>query len=832
MDDTKKLLLEIDASVELLRRNLTRASGHLDDFTRRADRQMGTFEKRFADSGRGIAGVGRTLDTMKGKMDSFGASMKTAVAGYFAAIGIDTLTRLVKSGLEYASSLGEQAQQLGVTTKALQEYRFAATQAGIEQGEMDQALSQLTRRMGDAAEGAKGPKKAFERLGVSIRDAKGNLIDAGDAIPLIAEGLEKIESPAERAAILVDLFGKAGQKLEPLLKGGSKSVNELRDAAQRLGVVLSEDQIKKADDAADTLGRLKKVLEAKIAGVVADNASSIVEMANALTKLADSSLKAVSALAQLYRDLQKDYSNGSLPGTTTANFVMGVDSNGRPVRSRDWREGRAITAQQNKSGATASGSQYGPTGRRGGYRPSLTAGSTRNAFEAPDLFGFMTGSRAPVMGGAGGMPNLADPGVQSALRATSQMSDLLGKGSKKAAEKLNEWNVQLASLNAQLALAQADLTGSLQDRAKAEKQAIDADLQGERLRIAADKDLTAAQRQKQIAVQEEIAAARKALVDKKLEADLAKEKLEADEDALRLKLDALNDEQRTLEVVARSTRDRRERLAIERRILEIQQEEEKARLEAAIAAGEIADAARARANLETRQAAERGDLERQGAGPGAQYLDELRKSAGELNDDLERVAVDGLESLNDGLVDAIVNGESLGKMFNRIADQIIADLLRIAIQQAIIRPIAENLFGGGGGGSLGTAGLMGIGGIYGNPNAGGGSGGIFGSIFGAIGSLFKGKRAMGGPVSAGKAYLVGERRPELFVPNVDGVIEPSVNGRRGGGSASPAVNLTINAPGATAETVAMIRRELLNAAPQIAAAAKSATLRDLGRPRL
>lgn len=785
MDDTKKLLLEIDASVELLRRNLTRASGHLDDFTRRADRQMGTFEKRFADSGRGIAGVGRTLDTMKGKMDSFGASMKTAVAGYFAAIGIDTLTRLVKSGLEYASSLGEQAQQLGVTTKALQEYRFAATQAGIEQGEMDQALSQLTRRMGDAADGAKAPKAAFERLGVSIRDAKGNLIDAGDAIPLIAEGLEKIQSPAERAAILVDLFGKAGQKLEPLLKGGSKSVNELRDAAQRLGVVLSEDQIAKADETADKLAALKKVLEAKVAGVVAENSQAILDMANALATLAERALKAVSALAQLYRDLQKDYSNGSLPGTTTANFVMGVDSNGRPVRSRDWREGRAITAQQNKSGATASGSQYGPTGRRGGYRPSLTAGSTRNAFEAPDLFGFMTGSRAPVMGGAGGMPNLADPGVQSALRATSQMSDLLGKGSKKAAEKLNEWNVQLASLNAQLALAQADLTGSLQDRAKAEKQAIDADLQGERLRIAADKDLTAAQRQKQIAVQEEIAAARKALVDKKLEADLAKEKLEADEDALRLKLDALNDEQRTLEVVARSTRDRRERLAIERRILEIQQE-----------------------------------------------LDELRKSAGELNDDLERVAVDGLESLNDGLVDAIVNGESLGKMFNRIADQIIADLLRIAIQQAIIRPIAENLFGGGGGGSLGTAGLMGIGGIYGNPNAGGGSGGIFGSIFGAIGSLFKGKRAMGGPVSAGKAYLVGERRPELFVPNVDGVIEPSVNGRRGGGSASPAVNLTINAPGATAETVAMIRRELLNAAPQIAAAAKSATLRDLGRPRL
>jgi hypothetical protein len=55
-----------------------------------------------------------------------------------------------------------------------------------------------------------------------------------------------------------------------------------------------------------------------------------------------------------------------------------------------------------------------------------------------------------------------------------------------------------------------------------------------------------------------------------------------------------------------------------------------------------------------------------------------------------------------------------------------------------------------------------------------GAGGGLGGFFGALGGLFGGARARGGPVSAGKAYIVGEKRPELFVPSQSGQIIPSV----------------------------------------------------------
>jgi len=57
---------------------------------------------------------------------------------------------------------------------------------------------------------------------------------------------------------------------------------------------------------------------------------------------------------------------------------------------------------------------------------------------------------------------------------------------------------------------------------------------------------------------------------------------------------------------------------------------------------------------------------------------------------------------------------------------------------------------------------------------------------------FGGARAMGGPVSANTAYLVGERGPELFIPDMAGTIVPN-GGSSGGGPAAGGIYLTVNA---------------------------------------
>ena len=75
-----------------------------------------------------------------------------------------------------------------------------------------------------------------------------------------------------------------------------------------------------------------------------------------------------------------------------------------------------------------------------------------------------------------------------------------------------------------------------------------------------------------------------------------------------------------------------------------------------------------------------------------------------------------------------------------------------------------------------------------------------GGIFGAIGSLLGGKREGGGPVDAGKAYVVGEKRPELFIPKMAGTILPAVPRIAGAAPtfvSAPNINVTVNGSAGT-----------------------------------
>lgn len=205
--------------------------------------------------------------------------------------------------------------------------------------------------------------------------------------------------------------------------------------------------------------------------------------------------------------------------------------------------------------------------------------------------------------------------------------------------------------------------------------------------------------------------------------------------------------------LADTAKDRRE---IEQRILELQQEEEKARLEAMIAAGQIADAAKARAALEAKQAADRTSLGRSQQGPLAAYARSLNRQ--DVPTLIEQYVVDELQSVRDSLHQSISD-------FIGTKDPLINGLINILIEQVIIRPLANALS------------KVQIG------NTGGG--GLFGAILGGIGSLFGGGgsskaalkgRASGGFVAPGELYRVNEGaspgRVEAFMSRDGGKIIP------------------------------------------------------------
>ncbi len=91
-------------------------------------------------------------------------------------------------------------------------------------------------------------------------------------------------------------------------------------------------------------------------------------------------------------------------------------------------------------------------------------------------------------------------------------------------------------------------------------------------------------------------------------------------------------------------------------------------------------------------------------------------------------------------------------------------------------------------------------------------GGLSGALAGLVGGLPG--RATGGPVSPGRAYVVGERGAEVFVPTSSGRVE--VGGGGGGGVREVRVAITVNAAGGSAPGV------LAQSSRQVARAVKAA----------
>ena len=139
---------------------------------------------------------------------------------------------------------------------------------------------------------------------------------------------------------------------------------------------------------------------------------------------------------------------------------------------------------------------------------------------------------------------------------------------------------------------------------------------------------------------------------------------------------------------------------------------------------------------------------------------------------------------------AIRSGKFGFEDLKRVALSVLAEIANSAVRSAL----------GGGGSSNGQG------------------GGLLALGLSALGSIFGGSpgRATGGPVSPGRAYMVGERGPELFVPTSSGaVVAPSQGGMR-----DVRISIAVNAPAGSAPDA------LARSSRQVARAVRGVLLRE------
>jgi hypothetical protein len=198
---------------------------------------------------RGLERVGETTKALQAALVPAGAAI--------AALGYG-LARAFSSVTQHSRDILKMAQSSGLTTDQFQELSYAAEQQGVSMDDLRQSFASLIANARDAADGGENYVKAFQRAGVTVKDAGGKMRPMNDLLFDLSDAFAKMPDGVDKAALAIKLLGEDdGPRLLPFLSQGSKKLRELGLEAHNVGAVLGKETLDATVAAAAAWASLK-----------------------------------------------------------------------------------------------------------------------------------------------------------------------------------------------------------------------------------------------------------------------------------------------------------------------------------------------------------------------------------------------------------------------------------------------------------------------------------------------------------------------------------------------------------------------------------------------
>lgn len=206
--------------------------------------------------------LGKAAHEAAKRMDDIkkSASMAGKAIGAAFVAGAGTAAVLVKQAIDSADAMTKMAQKAGVGTEAFSTLAYAAQLSGVEASALQTSMSKLGATISDVASGAKtDAAAAFTALGISAKDASGNLKNSDAIMKEVATKFAGMEDGAGKSALAIKIFGKSGADLIPMLNQGAAGLEAMQAEAKALGVELDGSTGAAAERFNDNLTRLNTV---------------------------------------------------------------------------------------------------------------------------------------------------------------------------------------------------------------------------------------------------------------------------------------------------------------------------------------------------------------------------------------------------------------------------------------------------------------------------------------------------------------------------------------------------------------------------------------------
>lgn len=219
------------------------------DLTRQQQRSRTSFKQMQTDAEKAGSGIEKAMGSAMKTVGAFGKGLAGGIIGGLAIGGLDSIIGRVGELTKGIANIGSEAKRAGLSNQAFQELSHVANQARIPVDALVDGMKELNLRADEwIVTGGGSAAEAFQRLGYTAADLKKKLADPSALLVEIIGRLQQLDRAAQ-IRIADELFGgTGGERFVELLSRGADGIRETIAEAHKLGAVMSDEMIARADE--------------------------------------------------------------------------------------------------------------------------------------------------------------------------------------------------------------------------------------------------------------------------------------------------------------------------------------------------------------------------------------------------------------------------------------------------------------------------------------------------------------------------------------------------------------------------------------------------------
>lgn len=274
IDDLQRALGEIKRGLSEVAKEAEKASNAASsELTGAAGNITGAFANI-------ASGIGASLGTLA-KVSV--ASVAVGLAGI--AGGAALAAENVRKIADEADELGKASQKIGIAVEALSELKYTADLSGVSFQGLQTAVTRLTKSMSEIAKGTENDAaRAFELLDINVKNSDGTLRSANEVMADVAEKFSSFRDGAEKTALAIAVFGRAGAEMIPLLNAGAEGLQKSNIEAREFGAVMSGPLAKASENFNDNMSRIQYAVKGVFIAIANELVPIISDWSDGLVK--------------------------------------------------------------------------------------------------------------------------------------------------------------------------------------------------------------------------------------------------------------------------------------------------------------------------------------------------------------------------------------------------------------------------------------------------------------------------------------------------------------------------------------------------------------------